>query len=95
MKAETASHSIIPAQPGWHFVQVAKTGDDTGGDQTLRSSGPRVPVTVHEAIPIPLVDPSGMWASPWFVRDPTGIYHYFDGGTCSDAEAAVRYALER
>jgi hypothetical protein len=29
MKAETTSLTIIPAQPGWHFVQVAKTGDDT------------------------------------------------------------------
>jgi len=36
-----------------------------------------------------------MHANPWFVRDPTGVYHYFDGGTCAGAEAAIQYALER
>jgi hypothetical protein len=40
-------------------------------------------------------NPDSLGRPPPACGPPRGSFAYFDGGTCSDAEAAVRYALER
>jgi len=48
------------------------------------------------AKPVPFSPAANLSRYPWFMRDPTGTYHYNGEGhgTCPDAETAVRYAFE-
>jgi hypothetical protein len=105
MKPETKTCTIIAALPGWHVAYVVWNGKDNDGTliETLLvaweieryepADSRKSSFCTATPVPFSFADLS---RHPWFVRDPTGTYHYGGEGhgTCPDAETALRYAFE-
>jgi hypothetical protein len=106
MKTETKTCTIIAALSGWYVAYVVWNGKDNDGTlfetplvaweiERYEPADPRKS-SFSVATPVPFHSAADLSRYPWFVRDPTGTYHYSGEGhgTCPDAETAVSYAFE-
>jgi len=106
MKTETKTCSIIAALPGWYVAYVIWNGKDYDGTLVetplIAWEIERYEPADHRkssfctVIPVPFSPHADLSRHPWFVRDPTGTYHYHGEGhgIYPDAATALRYAFE-